>query len=520
MNSSRFLYFLTIIVACYTLRVNANERWFEVELVIFSHDNDTEQLSEKFPDTANIIDVNKARDLISSRFPQSGAEALALLPQCDALVAKDKAQATPFQYFTAPDILIDDTYELDAQLTSMIEQGNKPGVFGDDASFITTDERTNESRQENPDVNTANQTKIITQPNNELNSSIALDNTGQESVITTELTNAETVNESKNLFQTVSLLNKAAWQTGGVLNHCKQTFPSSIFTEGKILNEIQNKIYWSDIPLRLSAIENVYNRQPYLISDASLHFRKEVQKLMWRNDIKPLLHFGWRQPVKSERREKPWRIFTGKNYSREYQYSGEPVVDGSAENQLTTQVATLNDAPLNTELSPDENLSLEHHSVVSNIQNLLGKIDQGEWQVEKAQWQDKVEKWQAKQLSDSMPEQVWEFDGLFKIYLRHYLYIETEFNVRKVGKHPLQLALQEEVNQHHEKNNQLNLPIEVGYNEDVNARKAALPDSYLYAYPFKQNRRIRSGEIHYFDHPLMGIMMQVRKYTPPVAPKE
>ena len=28
---------------------------------------------------------------------------------------------------------------------------------------------------------------------------------------------------------------------------------------------------------------------------------------------------------------------------------------------------------------------------------------------------------------------------------------------------------------------------------------------------FDQNRRLRSGEIHYFDHPLMGMIVQIRK---------
>ena len=28
---------------------------------------------------------------------------------------------------------------------------------------------------------------------------------------------------------------------------------------------------------------------------------------------------------------------------------------------------------------------------------------------------------------------------------------------------------------------------------------------------FDHNHRLRSGEIHYFDHPLMGIIVQVRK---------
>nr|WP_269808628.1 CsiV family protein [Enterovibrio nigricans] len=36
-------------------------------------------------------------------------------------------------------------------------------------------------------------------------------------------------------------------------------------------------------------------------------------------------------------------------------------------------------------------------------------------------------------------------------------------------------------------------------------------EKYLEPYAFKQKRRMRSGEVHYLDHPLMGLIIQVTR---------
>ena len=35
-----------------------------------------------------------------------------------------------------------------------------------------------------------------------------------------------------------------------------------------------------------------------------------------------------------------------------------------------------------------------------------------------------------------------------------------------------------------------------------------------------QTRRMRSGELHYLDHPLFGLLVQVRPYELPVEPAQ
>jgi len=97
---------------------------------------------------------------------------------------------------------------------------------------------------------------------------------------------------------------------------------------------------------------------------------------------------------------------------------------------------------------------------------------------------------------------VWELDGSIKIYLNHYLYIENNVALRK----PTQKMLESSP---------------LAFNEysalEIEGKKQLAP--YLESIPLIQNRRVRSGEIHYFDHPQLGIVMQIRKMTQPTNVK-
>lgn len=65
----------------------------------------------------------------------------------------------------------------------------------------------------------------------------------------------------------------------------------------------------------------------------------------------------------------------------------------------------------------------------------------------------------------------WELDGLFKIHLNHYLYITADFDLAD-----------------------------------------KLPTGDIEKARFSQFKRVISHEIHYFDHPKMGMIVQIRKF--------
>ena len=84
------------------------------------------------------------------------------------------------------------------------------------------------------------------------------------------------------------------------------------------------------------------------------------------------------------------------------------------------------------------------------------------------------------------PIQPWFLDGFIKIHLDHYLYITADFNV---------------FNQ--------NDPEKI-----IKNVTASSIDNTAKLINFSQDRRVITGEIHYFDHPYIGMIIQIRRFDP------
>ena len=81
------------------------------------------------------------------------------------------------------------------------------------------------------------------------------------------------------------------------------------------------------------------------------------------------------------------------------------------------------------------------------------------------------------------PEQDWSIDGLFNVHLNHYLYITADFNIAN-------MSLAEQASK----------SLIKGEPQQIESIR------------FSQNRRVISKEIHYFDHPFMGMIVQIRRH--------
>ena len=85
------------------------------------------------------------------------------------------------------------------------------------------------------------------------------------------------------------------------------------------------------------------------------------------------------------------------------------------------------------------------------------------------------------------PLQPWFLDGFFKVHLDHYLYITADFNM-------------------------LSQPLDRSTHNTTTKTNDKLIN-------FSQNKRVITGEIHYFDHPYIGMIVQIRRFDPS-KPKE
>ncbi len=89
------------------------------------------------------------------------------------------------------------------------------------------------------------------------------------------------------------------------------------------------------------------------------------------------------------------------------------------------------------------------------------------------------------------PTQPWFLDGIFKVHLDHYLYINSEFNLVSAN------TSTKSINSSKAKSDTKGNLVQ---GEQVIS--------------FRQDRRVITGEIHYFDHPHMGMVVQIRRFDP------
>lgn len=219
------------------------------------------------------------------------------------------------------------------------------------------------------------------------------------------------------------------------------------------------------VPVELNAPERQFNGKNRLLAPTELRLNQLMRSISRQSDLTLMSHIGWRQHVVfGENRATPLHLFAGDNFAKHYDANGllkQTNLDSqqtieNVELSLIEQVEAILNSP-----APPVPLS-ETETATSPITNT----------------------------NENMP--LWELDGLFKVYLRllgqtPYLHIDSQLVFRQEG-----LVEQYQPN-----------------NQDTQTA------TQLYSYEFNQLRRIISQQVHYFDHPLFGMVVQLRRYHPP-----
>ena len=122
--------------------------------------------------------------------------------------------------------------------------------------------------------------------------------------------------------------------------------------------------------------------------------------------------------------------------------------------------------------------------------------------------------------TSELPQETWEFDGFITVHLNHYLFLDAEFNYRQLGTQVVDTELVLAKGNLLEQSVKTSADIEIHKmisDEDVADDSTGIGEqfveiNYLQTYALKQNRRTYSGDLHYLDHPKLGILFQIRKY--------
>ena len=505
------------------------ERWFEVEVVFFTQLGDKDKLQEVFPEKDQLPAMpryKKVIDLITPFLHPDISVIRQKLPICDSSVTSSDFSAQ--QYFSTKPKLLPPYFstltleEIEA-LPLVDEFGQNLFQFESDSSELTEDafnEETQPSDEFSDDESAfIEPTEEITELNelgtNESSIELPNDLADDEffiSTITPE--QQQLVVDAENyftpaLYSTIPLIAKPV-ENSTSIKVC--TFVEQDFNEVKKLNpEFEfNGLEVTKVPLTIKGNEDEMSEKPYLIHQDSLQLHDIVKQLRRSKGFRPLLHLGWRHAPQTKRIAEAYRIYGGNNHKASYdveleEYNilleeaklAEAAALESTTEDLTEQPEYAEQGVYDNsalELTPEQEVNLAIQSRIQEVIEQVNDISSSDLPTIQTSLDNPDDNLDFLPSNVPLnlanppesPVQDWYLDGLFRVHLDHYLYITADFNL--VNK---TLA------------------------EQVTHKLNSIAPMNLKPIRFQQNRRVISGEIHYFDHPYMGMIVQIRKYKRP-----
>ena len=252
-------------------------------------------------------------------------------------------------------------------------------------------------------------------------------------------------------------------------------------------------------------------------------------------ELERLFHATWRQPVMfGKTKAFNVRLYGGQNYAQQFDMNGdmrEQKLANSSDNEPNNSAtefgydstAALSDYDSNYTSGADKNslsdvsTAFEANKPIAQdtdqfiaVSDIFADLDRRlsnpqaiEYGAFKALDTPMiVEQGEDDAIDASLRTPIWEIDGTIKVFLKYinrvpYLHVDSEMFYRQ--------------------------PVPLSYfsSEDDSTGNAAKPhqatstEYKLVSVPLAEQRRVISTQLHYFDHPLFGFVVQIRRYNRP-----
>ena len=285
--------------------------------------------------------------------------------------------------------------------------------------------------------------------------------------------------------------------------------------------QTQRHIPIDNIPTQIVGGDHDDFHSVYVIDQHNLQLTEHFQTLTINRSTQPLLHIGWRFPGRSERKAQAFYLIAGKNYTEDYYYDGQPKQPFEEQANKMNQEMGIADKEGNL---ADSRNSISQYDPIetekSNLALFMAQLEQGAKI-------DFINNSLIIPEDNPFPDETWTLDGYIKVHLNHYLYLDTELNYRLEAskeinpKAFLHDSLMAKSNQSSPSASSImvnTIQQEANIESDLIASDQPVNTNnlvnikYLQHFPLKQRRRSYSGDIHYIDHPKIGILFQIRKY--------
>ncbi|GAB2683540.1 CsiV family protein [Aliiglaciecola aliphaticivorans] len=274
----------------------------------------------------------------------------------------------------------------------------------------------------------------------------------------------------------------------------------------RIEGEKPLKPFIEKVPSVISHVEDPALHATQLLSSDSFELNELARDINRQRGLSTILHMGWRQQtVFGQDDAIALHLFAGKNYGQEYDaLTGLRLKEDSNNSPLTNLADRLSvdqsEGITSFGLTAIEQAPQDQQTDLIEHIKLALEDDKFEFKLPAL---DVLNENQVSSDDAALnSNDIWELDGTVKVFLRYiqrtpYLHIDSDIDFRApVFDSPAYLREDAAANQV-----QQSLP---------------QPDR-LQSYPFKQLRRVISKQVHYFDHPLFGMIIQIRRYDLPAS---
>jgi hypothetical protein len=467
----------------------ADDWWFDVEVIVFKRNVSLGDIGEKFPLAAPSPNSAQNEDLLTAYLKPNLSYLIQTLPICN--------EPTNKPYVWGPvavlaDEATDDNVSDNAELQATPQESNDTSII---QTVHSVDIDTTEI-QTVPSVDIA-ATTIQSTPSEDI------DNDSDQTTSEIGVENTYTQNSYDNTLATAAeaALNSAVF-TANILDSLGNWQPQAQLScvNPKQLELLKNPFETPltekivpRVPVSIDGVDWIDVDKPYLLPQSSLTLSTLFTDIGRQRDLLPLLHVGWRQEVVfGEDKAPSFRLFAGKNFADKFSVNGEllgDIKDPVEDNYLPEDEVEINPADSGIPILDEENLFSRINKALADDSPIT--INEQSENIS----------------SDSNAQQaisaLWELDGKLKVYLQYvgrtpYLHIDTNLEYRS----PIFIKSKQAQLENTIESN----AIVVGQTDQPN---------YLQSVQFNQLRRVISKQVHYFDHPLFGMIVHITRYKRP-----
>jgi Peptidoglycan-binding protein, CsiV len=285
--------------------------------------------------------------------------------------------------------------------------------------------------------------------------------------------------------------------------------------------------------------EDELKEQPFiLLQQSDLQLQKEAKNISVHPSFRLLAQFAWRQPVAGKSNAMPVRFAGGHDYSEEFEFNGTKKLDLEGQEFLSE---ALIDSEKQNDIESSELSQYQNQQSVDNAP--VQEADSTGLSATLDETSSDIEASEANEQTVLLPW-VPEIDGTAKVYIyRNYLHLDADIVFRKPGQLEIDIySLDTPLNfedqplvapitpmtdelksldnstqndSQQEMFEQTNQDDQFAWQFDSDFLSQDSEKVYtekLFNYPLKQTRRMRSTELHYFDHPKIGMLVVIRPY--------